>query len=151
MSTHLLETHIHTFLFPTQTLHSRNFTTKKSSFCLRLCNKKKSFFSYVSVIRSSVTRGVNEVKEDKQLVVKKAYPFHEIEPKWQSYWEENRTFRTPDEIDTSKPKFYVLDMFPYPRFLSSSKKLYLFLKHKWFRMWKSEEPVFIYLCFVVTS
>ncbi|GMY36817.1 leucine--tRNA ligase, chloroplastic/mitochondrial [Fagus crenata] len=114
MSTHLLETHIHTFLFPTQTLQSRNFTTKKSSFCLRLCNKKKSFFSYVSVIRSSVTRGVNEVKEDKQLVVKRAYPFHEIEPKWQSYWEENRTFRTPDEIDTSKPKFYVLDMFPYP-------------------------------------
>ncbi|XP_057764982.1 leucine--tRNA ligase, chloroplastic/mitochondrial isoform X1 [Salvia miltiorrhiza] len=46
--------------------------------------------------------------------VRRAYPFHEIEPKWQRYWEENKTFRTPDEIDTSKPKFYVLDMFPYP-------------------------------------
>ncbi|CAI0626006.1 unnamed protein product [Linum tenue] len=44
----------------------------------------------------------------------RAYPFHEIEPKWQLYWEENSTFRTPDEVDTSKPKFYVLDMFPYP-------------------------------------
>ncbi|KAL0353263.1 UNVERIFIED_CONTAM: Leucine--tRNA ligase, chloroplastic/mitochondrial [Sesamum angustifolium] len=46
--------------------------------------------------------------------VRRAYPFHEIEPKWQRYWEDNKTFRTPDDIDTSKPKFYVLDMFPYP-------------------------------------
>jgi leucyl-tRNA synthetase len=42
------------------------------------------------------------------------YPFSEIEPKWQSFWQENQTFRTPEEIDTSKPKYYVLDMFPYP-------------------------------------
>ncbi|MFP8880215.1 MAG: leucine--tRNA ligase [Myxococcota bacterium] len=35
-----------------------------------------------------------------------------IEPKWQAYWRENHVFRT--EIDRSKPKFYVLDMFPYP-------------------------------------
>ncbi|KAL8136920.1 hypothetical protein V2J09_002921, partial [Rumex salicifolius] len=42
------------------------------------------------------------------------YPFHEIEPKWQQFWEENRTFRTPEDVDTSKPKYYVLDMFPYP-------------------------------------
>ncbi|MCC5849880.1 MAG: leucine--tRNA ligase [Verrucomicrobia bacterium] len=42
------------------------------------------------------------------------YPFTDIEPKWQRYWLANETFRTPDEIDTSKPKFYVLDMFPYP-------------------------------------
>ncbi|KAI5076954.1 hypothetical protein GOP47_0009019 [Adiantum capillus-veneris] len=44
----------------------------------------------------------------------RAYPFHEIEPKWQHFWEANHTFRTQDVIDTSKPKFYVLDMFPYP-------------------------------------
>lgn len=44
----------------------------------------------------------------------RAYPFHEIEPKWQHFWESNQTFRTPDTVDTSKPKFYVLDMFPYP-------------------------------------
>lgn len=68
-------------------------------------------------IRSSLTGEVNRVEEQKQQEVRRAYPFHEIEPKWQRYWEENRTFRTPDEIDTSKPKFYVLDMFPYPRFL----------------------------------
>ena len=42
------------------------------------------------------------------------YPFNEIESKWQRHWESNRTFRTPDDPDTSKPKFYVLDMFPYP-------------------------------------
>jgi leucyl-tRNA synthetase len=46
--------------------------------------------------------------------LKRVYPFHEIEPKWQRYWEDNRIFRTPDDVDTSKPKFYVLDMFPYP-------------------------------------
>jgi leucyl-tRNA synthetase len=42
------------------------------------------------------------------------YPFKEIEPKWQRYWQENKTFRTPVEIDRSRPKFYALDMFPYP-------------------------------------
>jgi leucyl-tRNA synthetase len=35
-----------------------------------------------------------------------------IEPRWQRFWEENKTFRTPDE--SSRPKFYILDMFPYP-------------------------------------
>jgi leucyl-tRNA synthetase len=35
-----------------------------------------------------------------------------IEPKWQRYWEERKTFRTPDRSD--KPKYYILDMFPYP-------------------------------------
>ncbi len=43
-----------------------------------------------------------------------AYPFKEIEPKWQRYWELNKTFKTPAEIDPSRPKFYALDMFPYP-------------------------------------
>ncbi len=40
------------------------------------------------------------------------YKFWEIEPKWQAYWEENKTFKT--ENDFSKPKYYILDMFPYP-------------------------------------
>lgn len=39
---------------------------------------------------------------------------HEItEAKWKKYWEENKTFKT-DAYDFSKPKFYALDMFPYP-------------------------------------
>jgi leucyl-tRNA synthetase len=41
-----------------------------------------------------------------------AFPHKEIEKKWQKYWEENKTFKTVD--DDSKPKFYALDMFPYP-------------------------------------
>ncbi len=41
------------------------------------------------------------------------YSFGEIEKKWQRFWEENKTFRAAD-CDVSKPKYYVLDMFPYP-------------------------------------
>jgi len=41
------------------------------------------------------------------------YNFTEIEKKWQKYWKENKTFKT-DTRDFSKPKFYALDMFPYP-------------------------------------
>ena len=41
------------------------------------------------------------------------YDFAAIEGKWHKYWEENDTFHT-DVWDFSKPKYYVLDMFPYP-------------------------------------
>ena len=41
------------------------------------------------------------------------YNFREIEPKWQKYWDEHETFKT-DVWDFSKPKYYALDMFPYP-------------------------------------
>ena len=41
------------------------------------------------------------------------YNYSEIEKKWQEYWEKNETFKT-DVWDFSKPKYYVLDMFPYP-------------------------------------
>ncbi len=37
-----------------------------------------------------------------------------IEPRWQDYWLKNKTFRTPDPTDFSRPKYYILDMFPYP-------------------------------------
>ncbi len=40
------------------------------------------------------------------------YNFKEIESKWQSFWAANQTFKA--DIDSSKPKYYVLDMFPYP-------------------------------------
>lgn len=40
------------------------------------------------------------------------YNHKEIEPKWQAYWRENQTFKA--SVDKSKPKFYSLDMFPYP-------------------------------------
>lgn len=41
------------------------------------------------------------------------YNHHEIETKWQKYWADNNTFKT-DVWDFSKPKYYALDMFPYP-------------------------------------
>lgn len=41
-----------------------------------------------------------------------SYDTHAIEKKWQKYWIENKTFKTPE--DHEKPKYYVLDMFPYP-------------------------------------
>jgi leucyl-tRNA synthetase len=45
----------------------------------------------------------------------KKYPFREIEPKWQRYWDENKTFRaTEDPSVPSEKRRYVLDMFPYP-------------------------------------
>jgi leucyl-tRNA synthetase len=41
------------------------------------------------------------------------YNFHEIEKKWQKYWEDNKTFKTPEDL-TNPNKCYILDMFPYP-------------------------------------
>ena len=40
------------------------------------------------------------------------YDHASIEPKWQTWWDENQTYRTPEKLDG--PKYYVLDMFPYP-------------------------------------
>jgi len=49
---------------------------------------------------------------------RKPYPFDQIEPKWQAIWDERQLFHGPNPcekgFDSAKPKFYVLDMFPYP-------------------------------------
>lgn len=49
---------------------------------------------------------------------RKPYPFDRLEPKWQTTWDEMRAFHAPnpgeENFDPAKPKFYVLDMFPYP-------------------------------------
>ena len=42
----------------------------------------------------------------------KKYDHLTIEPKWQQYWDENKTFKV--DLDPDKPKYYILDMFPYP-------------------------------------
>ena len=42
------------------------------------------------------------------------YNHQEIEKKWQKFWEENQTFKSQQSSESSKPKYYVLDMFPYP-------------------------------------
>ena len=44
--------------------------------------------------------------------MRKEYNHLTIEPKWQQYWEDNKTFKV--EIDPDKEKYYILDMFPYP-------------------------------------
>lgn len=45
-------------------------------------------------------------------MIQEKYAPHDIEAKWQKYWEENKTFKV--EMDQDKPKSYVLEMFPYP-------------------------------------
>ena len=49
---------------------------------------------------------------------RKQFPFDEFEPKWQKLWDDTKAFRTPGpgdaDFDATKPKYYVLDMFPYP-------------------------------------
>ncbi|MCB1093064.1 MAG: hypothetical protein KDL87_16115, partial [Verrucomicrobiae bacterium] len=49
---------------------------------------------------------------------RKQFPFDTFEPKWQAHWEAAKTFSVPNpgdpEFDATKPKYYVLDMFPYP-------------------------------------
>ncbi|KAL6990740.1 leucine--tRNA ligase [Sarracenia purpurea var. burkii] len=99
------------FLFFTQRQPSRRSTVAtagggRASVSLRVWSSLSGGGS-----RGAVREELSEVQEKKK---RRPYPFQEIEPRWQRYWEENRTFRTPDDVDTSKPKFYVLDMFPYP-------------------------------------
>jgi leucyl-tRNA synthetase len=49
---------------------------------------------------------------------RKPYPFDRLEPKWQTIWDETRAFHAPnpgeEKFDPAQPKYYVLDMFPYP-------------------------------------
>ena len=49
---------------------------------------------------------------------RKSFPFKDFEPKWQGHWEADKTFSVPNPgeagFDASRPKYYVLDMFPYP-------------------------------------
>jgi hypothetical protein len=49
---------------------------------------------------------------------RKPYPFDQFEPKWQRRWDESQIFHAPNpgdkNFDPATPKFYILDMFPYP-------------------------------------
>lgn len=57
--------------------------------------------------------GTIDETEDSVSTGSVAYPFKEVELKWQQYWDLHHTFKTPIR-DLNKPKKYVLDMFPYP-------------------------------------
>ncbi|XP_026392746.1 leucine--tRNA ligase, chloroplastic/mitochondrial-like isoform X2 [Papaver somniferum] len=90
-------------------------TTKNfSNFNLSNGSSRTTFTRKATIKNGSEVSNQEKKEESQNQQLKRAYPFHEIEPNWQSYWEENDTFKTPDEIDTSKPKYYILDMFPYP-------------------------------------
>lgn len=73
-----------------------------------------------AVPRAAPGAAASETAHDTAAAPGGQYPFKEVEERWQRYWEANATFRTPTKVDTSKPKFYALDMFPYPRRGSSA-------------------------------
>ena len=83
---------------------------------------RRTFVSSASVLSSANNRCSMSAVDDQEATTAAstaaaaapgAYPFAEVEARWQAYWEEEQTFKTP-ERDMDKPKKYVLDMFPYP-------------------------------------
>jgi leucyl-tRNA synthetase len=74
--------------------------------------EKKSKFRFLFVV--SWFPDLSLMSSDRR----KPYPFDQIEPKWQAIWDERQFFHAPNPgekgFDPAKPKFYVLDMFPYP-------------------------------------
>ena len=67
------------------------------------------------MIHSEKENVFSECKKSIQRHNMSKYPFESIEPKWQKYWEENKTFKVSEDSSFPKEKrMYVLDMFPYP-------------------------------------
>ena len=73
-----------------------------------------------NIMRSSLAMSTTSSTDSETKTAAAAgYPFSTIEPKWQSYWLQNKTFATPKRRDesgkqTGRKKKYILDMFPYP-------------------------------------
>jgi leucyl-tRNA synthetase len=85
---------------------ARTTTTNKASPFAR---------NLLAVHMSSSSKPELQSSASNSVVEKTGYPFAQIEPKWQAFWEENQTFKTPERpTGTTTPKKYVLDMFPYP-------------------------------------
>lgn len=93
---------------PIRVPHFLNPSSDNCSFC------NCSIVHFVRVFPARPRFSPRKIMSDKR----KPFPFDQFESKWQSHWAENKTFRTPgpgDEgFDASKPKYYILDMFPYP-------------------------------------
>ena len=74
-------------------------------------SNEKGFKIIAGMAAYTVIKAVlNMIRNDNTM---SRYDFKSVEAKWQKYWEEHETFKT-DVWDFSKPKFYALDMFPYP-------------------------------------
>ena len=84
--------------------------------CVGMLRCSSAFAPRVFARRSRHPNGVffsAIASTDSSSTTPRAYPFADVESKWQAYWKEHNTFQTPTR-DPSKPKKYVLDMFPYP-------------------------------------
>jgi len=77
----------------------------------------------VQAVCTAVNRHVAPRHSEKSLpmstsIQRKPYPFSDFEPKWQQHWDTDATFHAPNPgekgFDPKRPKYYVLDMFPYP-------------------------------------
>ena len=77
----------------------------------------------VKAVCAAVNRHVAPRQPEKTLpmstsIQRKPFPFSEFEPKWQQHWDADATFHAPNPgekgFDAKRPKYYVLDMFPYP-------------------------------------
>lgn len=80
----------------------------------KLSSRRTAITSWGRTSSSPFVRWMSSsVEEETAEATNTGYPFKDVEQKWQDYWAENETFKTP-ERDLSKPKKYVLDMFPYP-------------------------------------
>jgi len=86
----------------------------------RVATKPSTTHSYSRLIAprafgttSISLRSTASPKDDAEAGISTGYPFSEVEARWQAFWAENETFKTP-ERNHEKEKKYVLDMFPYP-------------------------------------
>lgn len=119
--------------FIVQTTSSRT-TTKSANVCTSSRNNKiygtvgdyyhrrgthhvysNSNISWRRFLSSSTDTETDSSSSTSAIAAPSVYPFADVELKWQKYWEENQTFKTPVRDEgTTRPKKYVLDMFPYP-------------------------------------
>src|SRR4051812_22409960 len=84
-------------------MKKEDLVSNKISVCL------SSVFSVSSVVQNAFS--------PRRPPTMPSYNPADVERRWQQFWDANKTFRTPDPGDPSvagKPKYYVLDMFPYP-------------------------------------
>lgn len=89
---------------------SATITCFLSVFCVYIYKKLSLLLFHCFPLNNAANYYLCDLKINEHQIME--YNFAEIEQKWQAFWAENKTFQV--QIDPSKPKYYVLDMFPYP-------------------------------------